>query len=267
MNKKTLIFNRSFLLLVITLLFIGASIPTWVSRNQTPQVVSVAETQLEPEQAIVANQPSKEEEFQQQLMEMGVMEPSLLEQDFSRELVQEHSLQAPDSESLTEIALEGNMIKPDSVSFLKRQAQDRRSKRLFKEDQFNYQQKDVEELMLRGVSIEDIYLSDQIGNDWLISPRTLLEQKEKENTTWTVLESEIEEHVDQELSAFTLAMRSKNDQLNNQVPNKAERLVILKQLKENRELSMEQVMDSYKVNGQEGLQQLHEAGERGASRE
>ncbi len=268
--KKTFTFNRSFLLLLVTLLFIGTSIPAWASRNQSPQTISAAGTQPQPEQEIVTNQPNQspmDEEFQRQLLEMEGMAPVPVEQDLSLELFQEQPLQVSDPQALTESVAEGNMIKPDSVSLLKRQAAEKRNNRLFKEDQFNYQQKDVEELMLKGVSLEDIYVSDQIGNDWLIDPRTLLEQKEKKKISWDVLETEVEKQVDEELSELTATVRIRNDQLNKQVPNKAERLAILKQLRENHELSTDQVMDSYKLNGQEGLKQLYEAGERGASRE
>lgn len=121
--------------------------------------------------------------------------------------------------------------------------------------------------MLKGVSLEDIYLSDQIGNDWLIEPRILLEQKEKKSVTWEALEKGIEQQVDDELSELVLTWSTKHDQIDKQVPNKAERLAILKLLKEDRKLSLDQVMDSYTRSGHEGIKRLHEATEREASHE
>ncbi|MFM9331656.1 hypothetical protein [Paenibacillus mesotrionivorans] len=254
--------TSSFIIFLVTILIISLSIPAWLNHKQsTATVTSSIETQ---EEEFLDNRKQMEEEFKQELLEADVSQP-ILEKDWALELTNEQPVEIPKLPAISTVEAKGN--ENDSISLMKSKTQEKRNKRIFKEDQFNYHQKDVEELMLKGISLEDIYMSDQIGNDWMVEPRKLLERKENGKPSWEAIEKEVEEHVDRELSDLTQKLNKKVDQISQEVPNKAERLEILKQLKQNGKLSLDQAIHSFKTNKHEELIQLKEAAERGQMHE
>ncbi|MFC3800976.1 hypothetical protein [Cohnella sp. GCM10012308] len=79
----------------------------------------------------------------------------------------------------------------DKLLEIKNVSAENRKHRLIKKDRFNYQQKDVEELVLAGVPMEDIYMSDQLGNQWNVNPRELLKRKQEGQMDWAQVASEL----------------------------------------------------------------------------
>ena len=76
-----------------------------------------------------------------------------------------------------------------------------RQKRLRKQDQYNYSKKDIEELFLKGASIEDIYLSDQLGNEWLVDPKELIKEKQEQKDSWESIEAKVKKDKEVKLAA------------------------------------------------------------------
>lgn len=257
--KKTLSKSTSsFILFLVTILIISLSIPAWINQKQSiTSVTSSIETQ---EEESLDDQKHIEENFKEELLEANVSQP-VLEKDLALELTKEKPMKIPELPAISTV--EAKVNENDPISLIKSETKEKRNKRIFKEDQFNYQQKDVEELLLKGISLEDIYMSDQIGNDWMIEPRKLLERKENGKPSWEAIEKEVEEQVDRELSDVTQNLNKQEDQISQEIPNKAERLEIIKQLKQNGKLSLDQAIHSFKTNKQEELKQSREAAERG----
>ncbi|MBP1903458.1 transcriptional regulator with XRE-family HTH domain [Paenibacillus turicensis] len=71
-------------------------------------------------------------------------------------------------------------------------------------DVFQLSQEQLEELMSKGYSVEDLYKLDELANSLYVEPLTLIEQKEKEKLSW----EELEQKVASDIEATQLAQLS-----------------------------------------------------------
>jgi len=53
------------------------------------------------------------------------------------------------------------------------------------QDLFNLSQEQMEELINKGFTVEDIYKLDELANRLLVEPQVLIERKEKSGESWT----------------------------------------------------------------------------------
>lgn len=158
-------------------------------------------------------------------------------------------------------------VNSDSLSELKERSIEKRKNRLFQTDRFNYQQKDVEELLLSGYTLEDIYLSDQLGNEWLVNPKELLLQKKAGKDSWDGIESKLKKKVENELGLLQKKQKDKASEINSITSNLAERVTLLQQLDSDTTATLGEVVDAYRTNGVNGLQKLKQQHERGNQHE
>lgn len=144
----------------------------------------------------------------------------------------------------------------EKLNEIKSKSQKNRSKRLHKEDQFNYSRKDIEQLMLKGATVEDIYLSDQIGNEWLIEPKQLVDQKlSSVNVSWDEIGIGIQKEKEQQAADLLKKHPKMLNALQKKTLNTAEKLEILKEIDQQGEQVLTQVLSSYEANGLDGLKQ------------
>ncbi|WP_379138279.1 RHS repeat-associated core domain-containing protein [Paenibacillus sp. sgz500958] len=130
------------------------------------------------------------------------------------------------------------------------------NKRLHKQNRFVYTKKDLEELLLNGVTEEDIYVSDQLGNEWLTQPRELIERKKAMNQTWEEVEQNLKSEKEAELKE--LLNENPNIETNLKRKNKslstAEKIEIIKAAKLNNKKSIDFILQSYEQMGSEEVQ-------------
>lgn len=148
------------------------------------------------------------------------------------------------------------------IKELKKESTQKRNSRIFQQDRFNYQQKDVEELLLDGYTLEDIYLSDQLGNEWLVNPKELIQQKRDQKESWATIEIELRMKVEKEIEALQVKHKLKAGKVSQVTENLAERLELLQQMEMNSKAVTEDVIEAYRTNGQSGLQRLEQQHER-----
>lgn len=149
------------------------------------------------------------------------------------------------------------------IGELQKQSVQKRNTRLFQQDRFNYQQKDIEELLLAGYTLEDIYLSDQLGNEWLVNPKELIQQKRDQNESWASIESKLRIEVEKELASFQVKHKLKVGRFSQVTANLAEQLELLQQMDADSKVTTDDVVEAYRMNGQSGLQMLEQQRERG----
>ncbi|WP_410514027.1 RHS repeat-associated core domain-containing protein [Paenibacillus sp. BR2-3] len=125
------------------------------------------------------------------------------------------------------------------------------NKRLHKQNTFVYTKKDLEELLLNGATEEDIYVSDQLGNEWLTQPRELIERKKELNQTWEEIEQSLKSEKEAELKE--LINENPNIEANLKRKNRslstAEEIEIIKAAKNNNKKSIDVILQSYELNG------------------
>ncbi|RKP54133.1 RHS repeat protein [Cohnella endophytica] len=122
-------------------------------------------------------------------------------------------------------------------------------KRLLKQNQFVYSKKDLEELILGGATEEDIYLSDLLGNEWLTSPRGLIDQKRDNRQTWDEIEASLKTEKESKLKEL-LRSNPKAEQLfEKRTINTAEKIEILEAANSSNGSILEQSIKSYETNG------------------
>lgn len=121
-------------------------------------------------------------------------------------------------------------------------------------DVFQLSQEQLEELMSKGYSVEDLYKLDELANSLYVEPFALIEKKEKEKLSW----EELEQKVALELEATQLAELSKN------YPKPYEQLKKEKSLSDRERLSllvafdmgkgtMTELIAAYKTGGEKGV--------------
>ncbi|MBW7453044.1 hypothetical protein ACFOLF_21255 [Paenibacillus sepulcri] len=144
------------------------------------------------------------------------------------------------------------------ISQNKFQSNENRMKRLHREDQFNYSKKDIEELLLGGATVEDIYASDKIGNEWLINPKDLIELKKQGNQSWEDMETEVKKEKENQLAVLLTKNPKLEIVLGQSAMNTAEKLALVQAADQKGEASMKQIMAAYASEGLQGLSQLHD---------
>lgn len=143
------------------------------------------------------------------------------------------------------------------VDAIKAKAVENRKHRLHQQDEFNYIQKDVEELLLSGATLEDIYRSDEIGNQWLVNPRDLIDTKHQGEQTWDDIETDVTAQKQKQLKTLMKKHANLESKFSEQTISDAEKLEILQHLESNDEQA-DDVIATYKEEGRSGLQKLHD---------
>lgn len=227
--------KRSPLIVFIVIsLLVGAAAPAWAKhilheKNETPigEVYSKVET---VPQAI----------------------SDALDASVSTSGSQPHSVAAA-TYGLSPVAVTEAVYGADSLEAIKRLAAENRMNRLYQQDRFNYQQEDVEEFLLNGYTLEDIYMSDLIGNQWLVNPRELMEQKKSTGVEWKAIAREKQAQVEGELESLLSQYPLKERKLRQTAGTAAEKLELLKHLDEDYPASWDAAITAYRKQGQDGL--------------
>ncbi|SDW76881.1 hypothetical protein [Paenibacillus sp. CF384] len=136
---------------------------------------------------------------------------------------------------------------------LQHKKEDNRKGRLYKQDQYNYSQKDIEDLILGGATVEDIYMSDYVGNEWLIQPKALVETKKKQKVTWDEIELRIQNDTKKKLKMLEQKQAKALKMLERREMSDAEKLQLLQVAEIQGDDSLDTVMQNYEADGLEGL--------------
>ncbi|MEK4236221.1 RHS repeat domain-containing protein [Paenibacillus sp. FSL H7-0714] len=130
------------------------------------------------------------------------------------------------------------------------------NKRLYKPIAYVYTKKDLEEIILNGATEEDIYISDQLGNEWLTQPRDLIERKKELNQTWEEIEQSLKSEKEAELKE--LINENPNIEANLKRKNRslstAEEIEIIRAVKKNNKKSIDGIIQSFEQKGSEEIQ-------------
>lgn len=143
------------------------------------------------------------------------------------------------------------------IDAIKARVAENRKHRLHQQDEFNYVQKDVEELLLSGATLEDIYRSDEIGNQWLVNPRDLIKTKHEEKQTWDDIERDVIASKEKHLKELIEKRVDLVNKFSGQVMSDAEKLDILQHIDSNDD-QVDDVIAAFKAEGRQGLLKLHE---------
>ena len=129
---------------------------------------------------------------------------------------------------------------------------------MHQQDEFNYNQKDVEKLLLSGATIEDIYRSDEIGNQWLVNPKDLITQKHEGKQTWDDIETSVMEQKENQLKELSKKHADFESKFAGKTISDAEKLEILQYAETNQKEKPDAIITAYKADGRSGLQKLHD---------
>ncbi|THF73414.1 hypothetical protein [Cohnella fermenti] len=146
------------------------------------------------------------------------------------------------------------------IEEIKAKAEANRKSRLHQKDQFNYTKEDLEELFEAGASIEDIYRSDQLGNEWLTDPKSLIEEKRSQNKSWASVEGDIKKQKETELAVLGKKHSKAQAAFKNQKISTAEKIEILQTLEEQGDTSLDQALSTYQTKGLKGLESMKRQG-------
>lgn len=154
------------------------------------------------------------------------------------------------------ISVSGAVYMQDEITRIKARAEENRKKRLNPKDQFNYTKQDIEDLLLGGATIEDIYRSDEIGNEWLTDPKELVHQKRQQSDlTWDDIETNIKKDKEQKLNELLKKHPRVERLLTAQQMNTAEKLAVLEATVQLGENTLNQFVKKYQSQGLNGIQQ------------
>gem|GEM_PF-1645082 len=132
----------------------------------------------------------------------------------------------------------------------------KRSQRLYKVDRYNYSKKDIEELLDNGATIEDIYMSDQLGNEWLIDSKELVRQKLVSRENWKSLETRIRSDKEAKLKRLLQKNAKAEKKLKARKLNTAEMVELLEFVDEKPSGDVDRILDTYEKKGPQGLAEL-----------
>lgn len=168
-------------------------------------------------------------------------------------MIIDDSAMVPPSES--SISVTGSVYgeQEENIERIKNKSKENRKNRLWKEDQFNYTKKDIEELLLGGATVEDIYASDEIGNEWLVEPKELVKMIKEGNKSWDVIESQVKDEKEKKLEELIKKYPNSNKKLAKKTMNTAEKLELLQLVDTEGEDILAQAVNSYESDGLKGL--------------
>ncbi|WP_138752825.1 RHS repeat domain-containing protein [Paenibacillus sinopodophylli] len=131
-------------------------------------------------------------------------------------------------------------------------------KRLYKQNQYVYSKQELEEFVLNGVTEEDIYLSDLIGNEWMISPYELINRKREHKETWDEIETSLRQEKEEKLAELLLSNPDAGQALEKKSMSTAEKIGILEGTLNDSGRIIEQTIEEYQLNGLSALNQRNE---------
>ncbi|UKS24776.1 hypothetical protein LOZ80_24615 [Paenibacillus sp. HWE-109] len=149
------------------------------------------------------------------------------------------------------------------VEAIKAKAAENRKHRLKQQDEFNYAQKDVEELLLSGATLEDIYRSDEIGNQLLVNPKELIKTKRAGKENWDDIEKDVTEQKQKQLKTLIKKHANLEKKFTGKTISDAEKLEILQQVETNPDLASDDIIAAYEEEGRSGLQKIHDKSPKG----
>jgi len=123
-------------------------------------------------------------------------------------------------------------------------------------DRYNYSKKDIEELLDNGATIEDIYMSDQLGNEWLIDSKELVRQKLVSRENWKSLETRIRSDKEAKLKRLLQKNAKAEKKLKARKLNTAEMVELLECVDEKPSGDVDRILDTYEKKGPQGLAEL-----------
>ncbi|WP_027092751.1 hypothetical protein [Cohnella thermotolerans] len=151
-------------------------------------------------------------------------------------------------------------LKDPLIEAIKAKSEANRKNRLHQADQYNYTKSDIEELLEAGASLEDIYRSDQLGNEWLINPKKLVEEKRANNQSWEHIASDLQMKKEEELSGLLKRHAKAQNTLKNKKMSTAEKIEILLTLEQQGDASLDSAMKVYESRGKRGLDSMKSQG-------
>ncbi len=146
----------------------------------------------------------------------------------------------------------------EKIERIKLKSHENRKNRLRQVDQYNYSKKDIEELLLSGASVEDIYASDEIGNEWLVDPKELVKMKKENNKNWDDIETQVKNEKEEKLKDLIKKHPQLDNKLAKKTMNAAEKLELVQLVDEVGEEIFSQVVEAYESEGLEGLRKTKE---------
>ncbi|MGG1638770.1 RHS repeat domain-containing protein [Paenibacillus sp. NRS-1760] len=134
-----------------------------------------------------------------------------------------------------------------------KQANIERENRLFPEDQFNYTKQEIEELIMQGATVEDIYMSDYIGNVLLENPKDLILLKKERDINWEQIDNEIKNEKQIKIETLLKKFSSKENNILNIKMSLAEKLILLEAIEYEGLNNADELVESYQNLGFNGL--------------
>lgn len=121
-------------------------------------------------------------------------------------------------------------------------------------DLYSYTQKDIEDLLNKGYSIEDIIKADEVGNRLRENPAKLLEMKEKGKKDWDAIEKGVESERKQN---YLSGMQQQKPEMYNRLKNEKftddDMALIFAYMNNNEAASLDGIIKEYKARGKEAL--------------
>ncbi|MNO45114.1 hypothetical protein D3C76_353730 [compost metagenome] len=120
-------------------------------------------------------------------------------------------------------------------------------------DLFQLTQEQLEELILKGYSIEDLYTLDEMANKLLIDPVTIAARKESSDLSWSELESELAKEIEaDQLSSLSKQYPESYAQLSREKLTDHEKLVLLIAYDLDKG-TITELLGAYRSAGEEGV--------------
>ncbi|SDG03509.1 hypothetical protein SAMN04488542_12416 [Fontibacillus panacisegetis] len=120
-------------------------------------------------------------------------------------------------------------------------------------DLFQLTQEQMEDLIMKGYSIEDLYQLDELANKILIDPLTIAERKEGSDQSWAELESVLTKEIEaNQLSSLSKEYQEQYSQLSKEKLTDHEKLVLLISYDLGKG-SITELLDAYRDGGEKGV--------------
>ena len=127
----------------------------------------------------------------------------------------------------------------------------------FQEDKYHIEKEELEDLMEKGHSIADIFKADEMGNRLNVDPKNLLEKKKEKNQKWEEIEKEVlKERAEKFLNKLKEKHPQEFEQLQAAGLSVEEQFTLLAMYDRHIVTSIEQLIDTYKQSGEEGLKNI-----------
>ncbi|MGG1554858.1 hypothetical protein [Paenibacillus ferrarius] len=171
---------------------------------------------------------------------------------------EEHARQDEQKEEKPQTLTQEVSVPPQidtQISSIKEKAKENRKNRLHQSDEYNYTQKDVESLLLNGSTLEDIYRSDEIGNQLLVNPLELIKAKREGRQSWDDIEKDMIMQKQKQLKALLKKHPAMESTFSKQTVSDAEKVEILQHL-DTSDDATDEVLAAFKSEGRSGLEKL-----------